>query len=135
MQMRFLGLVLLVACSGVDSSPNGAGSFDDEVVRFRDTICEVGARCSGEDLVACKTDVTTDMNDAKAALDQAGQARCATCVHVKRVEAQRILDAACDFAAADIVAVLDVCDLDPAIDYDQDGTPDNDDDEACAGYP
>jgi hypothetical protein len=31
--------------------------------------------------------------------------------------------------------VFDACDLDPTVDYDHDGTANNDDDEACAGFP
>ena len=68
------------------------------------------------------------MADAKQILDEAGEMRCAECMHVKKVEIQKILDASCNTSVADLAAMLAVCDLNP-----NDGVEKYD--EACAGFP
>jgi hypothetical protein len=116
----------------------GDGTDDDFTTVARDfaaVICAVEAECFSEDEQACRSDVAADMEDARGLLDDDGEARCIACMQAKRREAQKVLDASCDVSAADVEAVLAVCDLDPASDYDDDGVLDNDHDEACAGYP
>ena len=128
--MRWLSIILFVAACAADDSDSqtGAGSFDQELPSFVATLCEVDASCFGADENTCRQDVETDMADAKAALDAAGEQRCAECMDVKTREAQKILNAGCDVNAADNAAVLAACDLNPS-----DGV--QKDDEACAGFP
>jgi hypothetical protein len=123
---------------GGGATPDGGespGTFDEEVGPFIDTMCMVQATCFGADMQMCVTDMTTDMADAQGQLDETGETQCAGCMHVKTREAQKILDAACDVNAGDSEAVFAACDLDPNVDYDGNGTPDDDHDEACAGFP
>lgn len=122
------------ACSdGVSGDPQSG--FDAEAARFTDLICRYAVSCGPTPDAACKSDVETDLADAKAQLDEAGEARCAECLNAKSIELQKVFDDACNIRAADEDAIFAACDLDPAVDYDGDGTPDNDDDEACAGKP
>lgn len=142
-----LSSLLLAACGGgvstnpgVDGAtgdaPATVGSFDEEVEAIGDAVCDLEVACVMEKTYdACIEDVRNDMADAKAALDAAGEQRCAECMHVKAREIRKIVDSACDVRAADEAAVLAACDLNPSADFDGDGTPDNDDDEACAGFP
>ncbi len=126
---RWFMLLVFAACGGVSSDPDtGARSFDDELPGFQMTLCREEAQCGGADEVHCQQDVATDMADAKQLLDEAGEQRCAECMHVKARELQAILDAGCDASAGDEAAVLAACDLDPS---DGEDMPD----EACAGYP
>lgn len=134
MRKLVLAMVLVLTACGGDGGSSGS-AFDSTLPDFIDTGCDLEATCFGEDRADCVSDVTTDMASAKEALDEAGEDRCALCMLVQIEEAQKILDAACDVGAANVQAVYDACDLDPAVDYDGDGTNDNDDDEACAGYP
>jgi hypothetical protein len=121
-------LVLAACGGGGDDGRGSSGSFDDEVVDFRDTLCDVGSQCFSDDRQSCIDDVTADMADAKAELDDAGEMQCAACMHEKTVQAQAVLDADCNADAYDEEAVLAACDLTP-----DDGV--DTDDEACAGYP
>lgn len=133
-KMASLFLVFgLSSCGGGDD--DAVGSFDDELPSFRTTLCDVAATCAGQNRAMCEADVSADMADAKAQLDDTGELRCARCMHVKTVEGAKILDASCDLRAASEAAILAECDLNPAADYDGDGTAGNDDDEACAGFP
>jgi hypothetical protein len=123
---------------GGGGGPDGGdspGSFDEEVGPFIDTMCMVESVCFNGDMQACVNDMTTDMADAQAQLDETGEMQCATCMHVKQREAQKILDATCDVNAGDSEAVFAACDLNPNVDFDGNGTPDDDHDEACAGFP
>lgn len=126
------GLVL-AACEG--GKGGASGSFDAEVDQLATTTCDLAATCFGEPGESCEADIRMDMADAKAQLDEAGQAACAECMNVKSREIQKILDAMCDLEAGNEPAVFAACDLDPTVDFDGDGTPDNDHDEACAGFP
>lgn len=134
---RFFGILTLVlaaaACEG--GKGGGTGSFDDEATAFADISCRLGAECFGASEPTCVADIETDMADAKAQLDDAGEQACIECMSVKATEIQKILDANCDIRAGSEAAVFAACDLDPAVDFDGDGTADNDDDEACAGFP
>jgi hypothetical protein len=127
-----LFVLALSACGGGEGE---ADLFAEAVDRFAPTFCALNAQCFQVDPAACEADVRTDLGDAEAALDDAGEARCVGCLDVKTEELQKIADAQCDPAAADEAAVFAACDLDPAVDFDGDGTTDNDDDEACAGFP
>ena len=55
------------------------------------------------------------------------------CMDAKTSEADRSLCDNRNPVDPDVIAAA--CDLDPEVDYDGDGVADNDDDEACAGYP
>lgn len=118
------------AASGADAEPV---TFDGELPRFIESICQVGAQCYDEILQDCRDDITTDMADAKAALDATGEDQCAACMRAKSDLADALLAANCDARAVDPLSILDYCDLDPNVDYGNDGVPDVD--EACAGYP
>lgn len=133
---RFIGFLTLamIACGG--GSGGGTGNWDDEVAQLAATGCALGATCFGDtEKEMCEADVVADMADARAQLDDTGELQCIECMNVKSVEMQKILDADCDIRAASEAAVFAACDLDPAVDFDGDGTVDNDDDEACAGFP
>ncbi|HUH05002.1 MAG TPA: hypothetical protein VML75_23555 [Kofleriaceae bacterium] len=129
-------LAALAACGG-----NGSGSgadaepvtFDGELARFIESICQAGAQCFADPLQDCRDDVTADMMDARAALDAAGEAQCAACMRAKSDLSDALVAADCDTDAVDPNDILPYCDLDPNVDYLGDGNPD--DDEACAGYP
>jgi hypothetical protein len=111
------------------------GSFDEELPAFRKAFCDRAVTCIGQDRAMCETEVNADMADAKAALDAAGEMRCARCMHVKATEIAKVVAANCNAAAGDAEAIFAACDLDRTVDYDGDDNPGNDDDEACAGFP
>lgn len=85
------------------------------------------------DATECQQDVRTDLDQARSMLEAAGQERCVHCLQVKTDLIGEITN--CQPTAAQNQQVFDACDLDPDVDYDQDGTANNDDDEACAGLP
>lgn len=118
---RFAILLATLGCTACGSSDDATvGSFDDELPDFVETLCTYQSTCSGDDKAACKADITRDMGDAKTQLDDAGDAACAECMHVKSAEIQKALDASCDVSAADTQTILAACGAD---------------DEYCAGYP
>lgn len=135
---RFVLLFAVAACgAGVSDNPNAdsgagdgdaVGSYAEESPGFQLTLCKVEATCFAKDEAECQRDVADDMAYAAELLDDAGEERCAACMHVKTREFQKVLDAACDLAAADEAALRMVCDLDPSDGVDKL-------DEACAGYP
>lgn len=126
----FLGF----ACDPVEPPPPVA-NFDTSAENFTVLLCEASDTCFGQDPVACTNDVTTDLNDAQDILDDAGEALCIACLDIKAAQLQDLLDAACDINVLDNAPVLAVCDLDPAVDFDGNGTTDDDANEACAGFP
>ena len=83
----------------------------------------------------CEADLTADFADAMAALDDAGEQRCIHCLQVKLTTLREIIANDCGGTTEQVEAVFAACDLDPTVDYDGDGTVDNDHDEACAGFP
>jgi hypothetical protein len=111
------------------------GSFDEELPAFRKAFCDRAVTCIGQDRAACEAEVDADMAAAKAALDAAGEMRCARCMHVKATEIAKVVAANCNAAAGNAEAIFAACDLDRTVDYDGDDNPGNDADEACAGYP
>lgn len=115
--------------------PVVVGSFDEELPAFRKAYCDRAVACIGQDRAMCETEVNTDMADAKAALDAAGEMRCARCMKVKAIEVAKVVAANCNAAAGNAEAIFDACDLNKSVDYDGDDNPGNDDDEACAGFP
>jgi hypothetical protein len=127
-----LGLLASVACGGDDGGGGGGGgaSFDQAVEEFASAIC-----ACDPDPAACERDVRTDMADAKAALGEGERAPCIACMDAKAAEAVKMAAADCDESVIDPEAIFAACDLDPAVDYDGDQVPDNDHDQACAGYP
>lgn len=143
MSLLLVVLTIALGCGGEEGGdppgdgPPGpaAGTFDEELPAFRTATCDHAVRCIGQDRAMCEADLTADMADAKAQLDDAGEARCARCMHAKTTEIGKIVAAGCNHMAADANAIFAACDLDPAVDYDGDGNRGNDDDEACAGYP
>ncbi len=133
--MRLLAIAAILissACGGDDGASTG---FADAVDDFVLAACDEAATCTGDDPTDCEADVRTDLADAEAALDATGEAQCIACLDAKATQLRAWADAACDDGALDEAAVYEVCDLDPVVDYDGDGTADNDDDEACAGFP
>ncbi len=118
-----------------DAPPVVVRSFDEELPPFRTAICDHAATCIGQNRAMCLADVAADMADAKAQLDEAGEMRCARCMHVRATEIAKIVAANCNAAAGNADAIFAACDLDPAVDYDGDDNPGNDHDEACAGFP
>jgi hypothetical protein len=132
-------LSLVLAACAADDGGDGDGTttdpWDAAVDDFVQAGCVEAATCSGEQPAECEGDVRADLDDARAELDAAGESRCIQCMTVKVRELRKIIAASCDISAADQAAVFAACDLDPATDYDGDGQPANDDDEACAGFP
>jgi hypothetical protein len=131
--MRGAPLLFLIAaaCGGGDDS---GGSWDDVVDDFVDATCVDYEPCTGADPVACDTDVRTDLADARDELDDAGEAACIDCLAAKAAVIRDVLPA-CQPGGDDIATIIAACDTDPAVDFDGDGTADNDDDEACNGHP
>lgn len=121
-------LILLAACGG------GGSPWDDGVDDFVAATCVEYADCTGDDPATCESDVRADLGDAEAELDDAGEAACLECLATK-AEVVRSIAEDCQPMAEDIAAIVAACDTDPTVDFDGDGTPDNDDDEACAGFP
>jgi hypothetical protein len=119
---------------GVDAAV-AVESFDDEVPPFLKAFCDLAALCAGQSRPMCEADVNTDMAQAKAQLDDAGELRCARCMHIRAIETANIVAANCNHLVADAEAIFAVCDLNPDVDYDGDGNAGNDDDEACLGLP
>ena len=126
--------MLLAACGGDPVGNTSPSTWNDAVNAFIDATCNDATTCTGDDPAQCTTDVTADMAQAKSMLDETGQAQCIQCMNA-RAQAARDFAITCDMADIDFAAVYAACDLDPSMDYDGDGTPDNDDDEACAGFP
>jgi hypothetical protein len=127
----------VASCQPTEHTPPSPppSDFDTSVDNFTVLICQVGDVCVDQDPVACETDVRTDLADAEEILDEAGEAQCIECLDAKAIELQKLLDADCDVTVLDNAAVFAACDLDPAVDFDGNGTADDDDDEACAGFP
>jgi hypothetical protein len=116
--------------------PSGmVGSFDEELPAFRKAFCDRAVTCISQDRAMCEAEVDTDMAAAKAQLDEAGEVRCARCMHVRATEIAKVVAASCNAAAGNADAIFAACDLDKSVDYDGDDNPGNDDDEACAGFP
>lgn len=123
--------VALAACSGGGGSD---GSWDEGVDDYVEASCVEFEPCTGTDPADCEADVRADLGDARDELDDAGEQECLDCLAAKS-EAVRGALPGCQPDAADVAAVLAACDTDPTFDFDNDGTPDNDDDEACNGHP
>lgn len=130
--MSLVSVLVLAACGG---SNDGGASWDDTVTDFVTAICPPANTCTSGDPAACEQDVRTDLADAKAMLDADGQERCIHCLQVKTDLIGDIVAQSCQPTADQNQQVFDACDLDPIVDYDNDGTANNDDDEACAGFP
>ncbi len=125
-------VLVLGACAG--SNDDGA-SWDQTVTDFVSAICPPANTCSPGDHAACEQDVRTDLDQARSMLDAAGQERCIHCLQVKTDLVGDIVAQSCQSTPDQDQQVFDACDLDPSVDYDGDGTANNDDDEACAGFP
>jgi hypothetical protein len=128
LQFSVIGMALgLLACGNSAGTP----SFDEAGAAFLDALCT--SPCVGDNEAECRSDVTIDLADIEAELDAAGEARCARCLDVKADILATL--ATCQASPDQDAAVAAACDLDPAVDFDGDGTADNDDDEACIGLP
>jgi hypothetical protein len=117
---------------GVDAE---VASFGEAVDRFVMTLCIDAAVCTGDDQISCEDDALADLGHAMVVLDDAGEQQCIACLDAKVEELEEWIDDDCNEDAVDQDNIVEACDLDPTTDYDGDGTADNDDDEACAGFP
>jgi hypothetical protein len=135
--MRALHVVLcsaLVACGGGGSGGGTGDDWDATVEDFRQAICTNACVPTGGQ-ASCLADVKSDLDGARAVLDAAGEAACLHCLDVKASLIAEVAANGCQSTAAQDAEVFAACDLDPAVDFDGDGTADNDDDAACAGAP
>ncbi len=131
MRCALLLLLLVAACGG---GGEDTIDWDEGVDDFVDAACYDFDACNNEEPDDCEADVRFDLNDARSELVDTGFQECLACLAAK-AEAFRAAAATCQIAADDEAAIYAACDLNPLFDYDGDGTVDNDDDEACAGYP
>jgi hypothetical protein len=133
--MRRLLLFVLAACGGGGDGGADAGSdpWDTHVAAFAQAICT--STCSPGDPATCQSDVIADLGEARNLLDAAGQQQCLACLDVKASLVDDVAANGCTSTPQLDAMVYAACDLDPATDFDADGDPANDDDEACAGFP
>jgi len=126
-------------CDPTGAGPDAGADWDSVLQDFIAAVCSVEQACfpgdPPEPVSRCIDDITTDMADARAELDVAGEQACIECMRAKTAAAIELESAECNEGAVDINPVFAACDLDSTADFDGDGIPDNDDDEACAGYP
>jgi hypothetical protein len=115
-------------------TPDAAATWDEAVADFIHLACVEIAECA-EPSATCMADMTTDFADAMAALDAAGEQRCIHCLEAKIALGHDFIANHCQPGDIDPQTVYAACDLDPTVDYDGDGTANNDHDEACAGFP
>lgn len=113
----------------------GGGDWDAVVSSFAESICEMGAQCFGEGKAECLAEIEQEMAAAEVELGPSGQPACIACMNVMSTEADKMMAPDCDVRAINEDAIFAACDLDPTVDFDQDGDPTNDEDEACAGFP
>ncbi|HEU5058546.1 MAG TPA: hypothetical protein VFU21_18565, partial [Kofleriaceae bacterium] len=116
---------------GGDGHPPPVDEWEDAVDGFVSATCS----CPTTDTDICRLDVSDAMEEARGVLDDDEESACIDCLAAKESQLRRKADARCDDDVVDLGAIHAACDLDPATDYDRDGVPDNDDDEACGGYP
>src|SRR5688572_22206715 len=65
----------------IDAPPDAPDMFDMELVGFRTALCDAIFTCSDPDgtVAECEDDVTEDMLELKAMLDDQRELECATC--------------------------------------------------------
>lgn len=120
-----------------DAAPKldaAASSWQDVVDEFANALC-VNSCVPANEQQQCVADVKADMMSAMTDLDAAGETNCIRCMKKKTELLPAIVAAGCMSTMEQDNQVYAACDLDPNVDYDMDGTPNNDDDEACAGKP
>lgn len=123
-----LGLVVGAACA--------EPTWQDVVDDYADTICNAAYTCgSSLDVDECIAEVKVELADVRAATTTDAQARCRTCMETVTDVVSDVVERGCMSTAAQDARIYDACDLDPAVDFDRDGNPANDDTEACAGLP
>ncbi len=123
-------VVLGIGACADDKAPPG-DPYDVAVANYIEVACTSACRSGQED--QCRADVSEKLTRVKLALDAAAQARCITCLDTKAGLVPEL--AACMPTADQTAMVVAACDLDPTIDSDGDGIPDNDYSEACGGEP
>ena len=113
-------LLAVAACGGGPVDNTGPGAWNDAVTDYVKAVCMDMAVCTGDDPGTCESDVRVDLADAKAALDEAGEAACIDCLEVKAEQAHNE-SFTCDAADVDMDAIIAAC------------GPNGDDN--CAGFP
>ena len=130
--MRWLAaLTLVMACT--EHGKGGGDAWDVRAVALAEAICQ-NACVAAEEQEQCLADVLMDMDEARLQLPDAAEAQCVDCMRVKTQVMPQIVANQCASTAGIDEQVLAACDL-PETDFDQDGDPANDFDEACAGFP
>jgi hypothetical protein len=130
--MRTIGFVLVLAACGGGSG--GGDVWDARVNDFAQAIC-VNACVPAEDQEACLVDVVADMDQARIAVGPGGEATCLDCIRVITDLIPAVAANGCQPTPDQDAQVLAACDPNPAFDFDGDGDPGNDFDEACEGFP
>jgi hypothetical protein len=135
MRWWLVGLACVVGCGGSSNTANDDARWDDGVASFAAATCD--SPCETSDHTVCKSDLVEDFMAARDELDASGGSRdaCLACLRAKTDAAPLVAANHCTPTAAIDQMVFAICDLDPKVDYDGDGILDNDDDEACGGYP
>jgi hypothetical protein len=119
------------ACGGGEG---GGDAWDSQASAFANAIC-VNDCVDPNESDACVADVTADLDDARVELDDAEEAACLECLRVKAELIPDVEANECESTEDLDEQVFAACDTDPSTDFDDDGDPTNDDDEACAGFP
>ncbi len=129
--MRWLVVLLLVACT--EHGKGGGDAWDVREVAFAEAICQNGC-VPADQQEMCLADLIMDMDQAREELPDDVEALCIECMRVKTQLMPQITANGCQSNAGIDQQVLAACDL-PQTDFDGDGDPANDFDEACAGFP
>lgn len=123
-------MVAVVACT--EHGKGGGDVWDVEVNQLAEAACR--HVCVPADLQDnCIGNLLDDTAAVRPGLGQQGEQRCLDCMRVKAQVFPAVVAPACEFNAAQRQQIAAACDIDPNSDFDFDGDPADDLDEACQG--
>jgi hypothetical protein len=132
--MRWSLALWLVLAGCTEHGKGGGNSWDVREEQFAEAFCQ-NACVPVEDQADCLEDVLADMAQARAELSDDAEAACIECMRVKTELMAEIVAMGCQSSAEIDQQVVEACDSDPLFDFDGDGVPMNDSEEACVGFP
>lgn len=112
MRTALVALLALAACGG------NTADWDGAAADYEEGLCTSTCRVQAED--TCRRDLRTDLAEAKALLDPAGEQRCIACLDTKLRLIPVVEMQGCQPTAEQDAEVVAACGAD---------------DEACAGFP
>lgn len=119
---------------GVLAACGGGPSWEEVVDRYADAVCHGFAACGAPgEPEACIAEVQTDLAETRAQLPSEREEQCMDCLATVADIVPAVVDNGCESTTAQDARIYAACDLDPAVDYDGDGDPANDDEQACDG--